>query len=262
LESFDKLVEIVKKLRSPDGCPWDREQTHKSLLPYLFEESNEVADTIIREDANHLKEELGDLLLQVLIHSEIENENNFFTIDNVIEALSQKLIRRHPHVFGEKTANNSDEVLTIWDEVKKDEKKDKQSEHILDKVPYTYSPLLRCYKLQKEAAKVGFDWEDYRGPLQKLDEEIGELKEAISSKDIDNIEHEIGDIFYALVNIGKFLGIRGDVALTKANNRFKRRFDIVEDMVKNDGKSFEDYGLEELDDFWNRAKKILLNRAC
>lgn len=255
MKSFEDLVEIVRKLRAPDGCPWDREQTHKSLLPYLFEEANEVADTLIRKDSNHLREELGDLLLQILLHSQIESESGNYNISDVISDLAEKLVRRHPHVFGDQKADNAHEVLQIWDDVKKNEKKDKKFKYLLDKVPYNYSPLLRSYKLQKEASKVGFDWQDYRGPLEKINEELDELKEAINENKIDNIEHEIGDMIFALINLGRFFGIRSDVAVTKVNHRFKKRFDYVEDKVKESGKHFKDFTLEELDRFWDEAKK-------
>jgi tetrapyrrole methylase family protein / MazG family protein len=256
MSEFEKLKEIIKKLRAPDGCPWDREQTHKSLIPFLFEETNEVTDAILRKDDNHLKEELGDLLLQVMLHAEIQAEKNNFTIDDVIKVLSEKLIRRHPHVFGDKEAKNSSEVLTLWEDIKKLEHKQKH-DSILYKVPYNFSPLLRCFKLQKEAAKVGFDWEDFRGPLKKIDEETDELKEAINDNNLENIEHEIGDIFFALVNLGKFFNIRSDVAMTKANHRFCKRFNYVEQKVKESGKNFKDFTLSELDKFWDEAKEYL-----
>lgn len=255
MTEFERLKDIVKKLRSPDGCPWDKEQTHKSLLPFLFEETNEVADTIIRQDMVHMKEELGDLLLQIMLHSEIETETDHFSVDDVIKDLSDKLIRRHPHVFGDKEAENPQAVLKIWEQAKKDEKKDKHK-FILDKVPYNFSPLLRCFKLQKEASKVGFDWDDYKGPLSKIDEELIELKDAIDHKDNENIEHEIGDMIFALVNLGKFFDIRGDVALTKANHRFYNRFLHVEKSVKKSGKSFKEHSLNELDKYWDEAKEI------
>ncbi|OHD07180.1 MAG: nucleoside triphosphate pyrophosphohydrolase [Spirochaetes bacterium GWD1_27_9] len=256
MTEFEKLKEIVAKLRSPEGCPWDKEQTHKSLLPYLYEEANEVADTIIRKDTSHLREELGDLLLQIVLHSQIEAENNNFTIEDVIKDLSDKLVRRHPHVFGDEQAENSTEVVKLWEDIKKREKKHTHPS-ILDKIPYTFSPLLRCYKLQKEASKVGFDWEDYKGPLSKIHEETKELEEAIQNNNIDSIEHEIGDIIFALVNLGKFFGIRSDVALTKVNHRFSQRFKFVEQKVKESGKDFKDFTLDELDKFWDEAKQVL-----
>jgi tetrapyrrole methylase family protein / MazG family protein len=256
MTEFEKLKDIISRLRAKDGCPWDREQTHDSLLPYLFEEANEVADTIIRKDMTQLKEELGDLLLQIMLHSEIENEKNNFTVDQVIADLNAKLVRRHPHVFGNENAENPDEVIELWENVKKKEKK-QPKDSVLEKVPLNFPPLLRSFKLQKEASKVGFDWKDYNGPLEKVGEEIGELEEAIKNGNKSEIEHELGDIFFALVNLGKFFDIRSDVAVTRANHRFCRRFGHVEKRVKESGKEFKDFTLDELDEFWNEAKDLL-----
>jgi len=259
MKEFDNLVEIVAKLRGENGCPWDKEQTHKSLLPNLIEEAQEVIDTLIREDYEHLREELGDLLLQIIFHSQIEKEKNNFSIENVLNDICAKLVRRHPHVFGDKEVSNANEVIKLWDEIKAQEKKQKDNynKSILDKIPKSFEPLLICLKYQKEAGKLGFDWKDYTGPLSKIDEEVEELKEAIKEKNIANIEHEIGDIIFALVNLGRFFNIRADVALTKANNRFYKRFSYVEQKVKDSGKSFNDFTLEELDKFWEDAKKEL-----
>lgn len=259
MKEFDQLVEIVDKLRGGNGCPWDREQTHKSLIPHLIEESQEVIDTLIREDYEHLKEELGDLLLQIVFHSQLEKDKNNFTIKDVLVSIYEKLIRRHPHVFGEKGVLDSTEVLKLWDEIKINEKSNKKITHIsiLDKIPKTFDPLLICFKYQKEAAKLGFDWKDYNGPLLKIEEELKELKDAIDDKNIANIEHEIGDIIFALVDLAKFFGIRANIALTKANKRFYNRFNYIEKKVENSGKTFKDFTLEELDKFWEEAKKKL-----
>lgn len=259
MEEFDKLVEIIDKLRGENGCPWDKEQTHKSLIPNMIEESQEVIDTLIREDYQHLKEELGDLLLQILFHSQIEKEKNNFSIQDVLKDLCSKLIRRHPHVFSDIEVSNSKEVIKLWEEIKtkekENEKKDKNS--ILDKIPKSFDILLICFKYQKEAAKLGFDWPDYNGPLNKIEEELNELKDAINENNILNIEHEIGDMIFALVNLGKFFNIRADVALIKANNRFYNRFSYVEKKVKESKKDFKDFTLEELDNFWTEAKNEL-----
>ena len=256
MKEFDELIEIVSKLRSKDGCPWDREQTHKSLIPFLIEESQEVIDTLIRDDMSHLKEELGDLLLQIALHSQIENENNNFSIQNVLRDICDKLKRRHPHVFGDADVSTSNEVLKLWEEIKSKEKKDKKKDHdsVLDKIPKSFEPLLTCLKYQKEAAKLGFDWDDYKGPLNKIDEELSELHSAIKEDNTPNIEHEIGDMIFALVNLGKFFNIRTDTALTKANKRFYNRFSFVERKVKESGKAFKDFTLNELDEFWDQAK--------
>ncbi|OHD38178.1 MAG: nucleoside triphosphate pyrophosphohydrolase [Spirochaetes bacterium GWF1_31_7] len=257
MKTFEDLKNIVIKLRSPEGCPWDRKQTHDSLLPFLFEESNEVADTIISKDYNHLKEELGDILLHILLHSKIAEENKNFTIDDVINDISEKLIRRHPHVFGEIKAETADEVNIIWENVKNEERKKTVALSILDKIPNTFHPLLRSYKLQKEASKVGFDWKDYLPVLDKVHEELEEIKEAIQSDNIENIEHELGDLLFSTVNLGRFFDVNSDVALTKCNKRFYERFRLVEKQVLQSGKSFNDFSLEELDLFWDKAKALL-----
>lgn len=253
MKEFDRLKNIVAKLRSKEGCPWDREQTHKSLLPYLLEESYEVFDAIQNEDMNHLKEELGDLILQVILHSEIEEESKNFKIEDVLNDISDKLIRRHTHVFGDDKAHSAEDVLLIWDENKKKEKKN-NSDSILNKVPKHFPPLLTSYKYQKEVSKVGFDWENYEGPLNKIFEEYSEIKEAIAKNNVEEIEHEVGDLLFSVVNLGKFFNIRADSALTKANNRFKDRFQYVEKRVKESGKEFSNFSLEELDLFWEEAK--------
>ncbi len=258
MKEFDQLVEIVNKLRGEKGCPWDKEQTHTSLIPHLIEESQEVIDTLIREDYTHLKEELGDLLLQIIFHSQIEKEKNNFTIKEVLSDLCKKLVRRHPHVFGEKEVSSSKEVIKLWEEIKSDEKRDKLEDiSVLDKIPKSFEPLLICLKYQKEAAKLGFDWKDYNGPLLKINEELKELKDAINEKNIANIEHEIGDIIFALVNLAKFFSLRADVALTKANKRFYNRFHYIEKKIKESGKEFKDFTLEDLDVFWEKAKEEL-----
>ena len=255
---FEMLVQIIETLRSDNGCPWDKEQTHETLLPYLYEETNEVADTIINMNYSNLQDELGDLLLQILLHSQIARENGQFTIEDVIKNLSSKLIRRHPHVFSDEKANNSDEVLKLWDDIKKIENKGKHK-FLLDKVPYTFSPLLRAYKLQKEASKVGFDWEDFNGPISKIEEELKELKDAIKEGNKKEIENELGDLIFAIVNLGRFFNIRSEVALSKTNDKFKTRFNYIEEKVQNSNKDFKDFSLDELDEFWNEAKKILSN---
>lgn len=263
MTNFEELRKIVEKLRSPEGCPWDRKQTHDSLLPFLFEETNEVADTIISKDSDHLKEELGDVLLHILLHAKIAEENNQFSIDDVIKGISEKLIRRHPHVFGdfEGEVKSTDEVDAIWEAVKKEERKAVKHDSLLDKVPNNFHPLLRSYKLQKEAAKVGFDWDDYHGVLAKIREEYDEIIEAIDEGEPEHIEHEIGDLLFAAVNLGRFFEVNADVALTKCNKRFYERFRLVEEQVALSGKPFDEYSLEELDLFWDNAKKLLATHS-
>ena len=258
MKTFDDLKAIISKLRSPEGCPWDRKQTHESLLPFLMEESGEVFDAVMKNDQLHLKEELGDLLLQIMLHAEIANEQKAFSINDVINDICEKLIRRHPHVFGEETVENSDEVLVLWEKVKKEEKANPdKKEFILDKVPKNFSPLLRSDKLQKEAAKTGFDWPESKMIIDKIHEELEEVKEAVNSGSKKDIEHEIGDLIFSVVNLGRFLKIKSDAALAKTNHRFYERFTYIEKKVRESGKRFEDFTLEQLDAFWDEAKKML-----
>lgn len=259
MEKFDKLKSIIMKLRSPDGCPWDKKQTHDTLVAYLFEETNEVADTIFRKDYNHLREELGDLLLHILLHSIIAEENNEFTIENVIEDISSKLIRRHPHVFSDAHAENPDDVNRIWEAVKSEEKLKKGESHefLLDKIPKSFEPLLKAYKIQKEVGKVGFDWENPDDIIKKIDEEYTELKEALKSDNNSEIEHELGDLLFSIINLGLHHKIHADVALAKCNNRFYERFALVELQVNKSEKNIADFTLNELDVFWDNAKQLL-----
>lgn len=255
MDAFSQLYETIKTLRSPEGCPWDKKQTHQSLLPFLFEEANEVGDTIVNNDLKHLKEELGDLLLQILLHARIAEEGGHFTLHDVITILNEKLIRRHPHVFGDQSANDADDVKVLWQSIKDEERKHKDFKSILDKVANNFPPLLKSYKLQKEAAGVGFDWTEIEDVFDKLTEEIDELKEAIRLKNSDEIEHELGDILFSIVNVSRFLKVKPDVALFKANMRFTKRFNYIEDKVKENNEDINALSLKELDAYWDEAKK-------
>lgn len=260
MKEFDELVRIIKQLRSPSGCPWDRKQTHQSLVQYLFEETNEVVDTIILNKTDKLKEELGDLLLQILLHSKIAEENNDFSIIDVIKILNEKLIRRHPHVFGDKKVNDADDVVVLWKDIKDNEKNNENiNTSILDNIPKNFSPLLKSYKLQKKASEVGFDWENYEGILDKIEEELKELKSAIKTN--KNIEHELGDVLFSIVNLGRFLKINSDVAIEKANLRFIERFQYIEKKVLESKKDFKEHTIEELEKYWNEAKEYFRNNG-
>jgi tetrapyrrole methylase family protein / MazG family protein len=254
-KQFSNLRNIIATLRGPDGCPWDKKQTHKSLKKYLIEESFEVIDAINRGDEDLLVEELGDVLLQVMLHAQIGEDEGFFTIDDVIEGISNKMVRRHPHVFGTEKAQNAEEVVTIWDDIKRQEKG--KVESLLDGVGYEIPNLIRAYEIQKKAASVGFDWEDIRPTLDKVQEEIKELEEELGKNTINDelLMDEFGDILFALVNVARFLKIQPEEALFRANEKFKRRFQYIENRVKESGKIFSEYTLEELDQFWNEAKK-------
>ncbi|SNR62747.1 nucleoside triphosphate pyrophosphohydrolase [Desulfurobacterium atlanticum] len=252
--TFEDLVKIMEKLRSDDGCPWDREQTHESLLPYLLEETYEFIDSVKSKDFKNMKEELGDILLQVVFHSQIAKEHSKFTIDEVVDEICRKLIFRHPHVFGErKDINSSEDVLKNWDEFKKAE--GKHGDSILDGVPKSMPPIERALKLQKKAAKVGFDWKRKEQVMEKVEEEWNELKEAVKSENREKIEEELGDLLFAIVNLSRFLNVDPAIALHRTNQKFVKRFKEMERKAKIEGSSLEKMNLEEMDKLWESVKK-------
>lgn len=255
LKNFSKLRKIIAALRAPDGCPWDREQTHESLKKYLIEETYEVVDAIDSGDIDHLIEELGDVLLQVMLHGQIGEDEGYFTIDDIIEVLAEKMIRRHPHVFGTVKVEGTEDVLRNWEEIKKKEK-GKQDVSLLKGVSYSLPNLMRAYELQKKAAKVGFDWKEIRPALDKVKEELQEFEDELNGSGEQTIfaKEEFGDLLFALVNVSRFLNIHPEEALFAANEKFIRRFRFVEEQVESSGRSFADFTLEELDQFWDEAK--------
>lgn len=264
-KAFDELVSVMARLRAPGGCPWDAEQTHVSLAQYLLEESYETFDAIHEADETgdtiHLTEELGDLLLQVVFHSTIATEKGDFSIDDVAAGVTQKLILRHPHVFGNDKFENAKDVLDNWDALKANERKangktEKVRDSLLADVPVHFPALLEGLKLTKKAAKVGFDWEDKAQIFDKLSEEIGELKEAIEQNDAENIAEEIGDLLFVVVNLARRLDVEPESALKKTNRKFRKRFKFIEDELKASGKKFEQSTLEEMDNLWNQAKSF------
>ncbi|MEF3255336.1 MAG: nucleoside triphosphate pyrophosphohydrolase [Deferribacterales bacterium] len=252
-KQFNEFVNIIKKLRAPDGCPWDREQTLYSLKDYLIEEVYELVDAIDKKDIENIKEELGDLLLHVIMHSVIAEEENLFTLNDVINEISEKLIRRHPHVFGNMKVKDSNDVMINWEKIKKDEKNRKS---ILDEIPTGLPSIQKALKLQERAKKVGFDWQNMDDCMGKVIEEFEEFKEAVSSFNKDDMEHELGDILFALINFSRFININPDEALRKTNQRFMSRFSYIEKKVKEKGLYLEDLTLEELDKYWDDAKKM------
>lgn len=255
LKNFSKLREIIAALRAPDGCPWDKEQTHVSLKKYLIEETYEVVDAIDSGDLDHLIEELGDVLLQVMLHGQIGEDEGYFNIDDIIEVLSKKMIRRHPHVFGTVKAENTEAVLRNWEEIKKKEK-GKKDASLLEGVSYSLPNLMRAYELQKKAAKVGFDWKEIGPALDKVKEELQEFEDELNGSGEQSMfaKEEFGDLLFAFVNVARFLDIHPEEALFAANEKFLRRFRFVEEQVENSGKPFADFTLEELDQFWDEAK--------
>ncbi len=254
---LDPLVEVMATLRSPQGCPWDKEQDHHSLCKYLLEESYEVLDAIFEGDMYNLCEELGDLLLQVVFHAQIASENNHFTMHDVIETITEKMIRRHPHVFGDVEVTNSNQVLVNWEAIKKEEKKANvtASNSLLDNIPFHAAALIKAQKVQKKVAKVGFDWPTFAGALDKVYEEIEEVKEAIVQKDRQQQELEIGDVLFAVVNLSRLLEIDAEVALAGSIHKFMYRFQWMEKEIQKQGKQITDFSLQELDGYWEKAKK-------
>jgi tetrapyrrole methylase family protein / MazG family protein len=250
---LEPLIETMHTLRSQGGCPWDVIQTHKSLRRNLIEEVYEVIEAIDLEDSDLLCEELGDLLLQIVFHARMAEETGGFSMQNVIDGITEKLIRRHPHVFGDVSVLDAGEVMLNWDAIKKQEKLERTS--VLDGVPKDLPSLMQAYKLQHKAAQVGFDW-DKVGPVwEKLAEEIDELWEASEQQDREHIEEELGDVLFSVVNLSRFMKVDAEVALNRANNKFKNRFFYVEEQVKKQKKDWSAFTLEELDSFWNAAKR-------
>jgi MazG family protein len=248
-----RLRAIMHRLRAPGGCPWDAEQTHESLVTNLIEEAYETVDTIQRGDHNHLKEELGDLLLQVIFHSELAEEAGRFNLDDVARGISDKLVRRHPHVFAQSEASTSDAVLKQWDEIKRAEKGD-QAKPYLHGVGKGLPALLRAAKLQKKASKVGFDWPDESGVLEKIREEIGELESAMSDGSPREIEEELGDLLFSVVNLARFRNLDPEVLMAAANAKFEQRFAAMENHLRSQGVDLTDANAEMMETSWQAVK--------
>ncbi|RKX46388.1 MAG: nucleoside triphosphate pyrophosphohydrolase [Thermotogae bacterium] len=247
--SFEKLVNIMKRLRGPSGCDWDRAQTHESLKPYIIEEAYELLNAIESGDAEELKEELGDVLLQVVFHSQIASERGAFDISDVVETLCEKLIRRHPHVFG-KSGRYS---YKQWEDIKAREKSKKSVSRIGDLNP-ALPALSMARRIQENASAVGFDWENIEEVFEKVLEELEELKRSLSNGDKKRISEELGDLLFSVVNLSRFLNVDPESALRKATERFWRRFRRMEEMIEKDGLKFEDLSIEELDRYWEKVK--------
>jgi tetrapyrrole methylase family protein/MazG family protein len=247
---FSRLVDIMAKLRSPGGCPWDIEQTHESLRQHLLEETYEVLEAI-DNDSDELVSELGDLLLQVVFHAQIAAEENRFDVDDVIRSITEKLIRRHPHVFGDEVVNSAEEQTILWEKTKL-KKEGKKS--AIDGVPQALPALVRAYRIQNKAATVGFDWPTIEPVWEKLDEELDELKSAIEEQKPGDIEEELGDVIFSLVNIARFLQCNPEDALRKTIDKFKDRFYRVEETLKQEHRSIDEASLEEMDTIWNHIK--------
>ncbi|MCX7875966.1 MAG: nucleoside triphosphate pyrophosphohydrolase [Melioribacteraceae bacterium] len=247
-EKFQKLYEIMKRLRVE--CPWDREQNHDSIKAATIEETYEVVEAIDQKDFNELKTELGDLLLHIVFHSAIGEDNKTFTMEEVIDSITEKLIRRHPHVFGDTKVNGTKEILKNWEEIKLSEGRDS----ILDGIPKQLPSLARAFRIQEKVSKVGFDWEHKEDVWKKVIEEINEMHEMEKIGDKEKLEEEMGDVFFALTNYARFLGINPENALRITNEKFINRFLYVESKIKESGKNITESTLEEMDKFWEESK--------
>ena len=251
--NFDDLLRIMEILRAPDGCMWDREQDHQSIRRNFIEETYEVCEAIDEQDPEHLKEELGDVLLQVVFHTQMEKEKGVFDIGDVADGICKKLIYRHPHIFGTVEVGSSEEILRNWDELKRKEKHQKSDTDTLASVAKSLPGLIRAEKLQKKAAKVGFDWENAQGALEKAGEELDEVKRAIAGD--GDPEEEIGDLLFAAVNVARHLKVDPERAMEKTCNKFIRRFADMEQQAKEENKALSGLSLAELDTLWNRSKE-------
>ena len=253
-KDFQDLLDIIETLRNPGGCPWDREQTHESLKSALLEECYEVIDAIENEDEDALIEELGDVLLQVVFHASIGKEDGYFDIMDVIGGISNKMINRHPHVFGNEEANTSEQVLVNWDEIKKEEKGIKTLTEEMQNIAKSLPAATRAYKVQKKAKKVGFDWDDVNCAMDKVKEELNEIKEVYNCEDKSIIEGEVGDLLFACINVARFLEVDGELALDKTIKKFIKRFSYIENEAIKNNKNLKDMTLEEMDKLWEEAK--------
>jgi tetrapyrrole methylase family protein/MazG family protein len=249
-KNLEEVIKTIEILRSPNGCQWDREQTHSSLRPNMVEEAYEAIDAINDNDMKHLKEELGDVLLQVLLHSQIAKEEGAFDIDEVAKVLNEKLIHRHPHVFGNAKVNSTDEILAAWEKLKKEEKPHRKS--VMDGVSKAQSALMSAQKISKKAVKVGFEWPSEKSLYDCVYSEIEEFKEACVEKDKAHMEEELGDLLFAIVNLARWNKIDAEQALISSNTKFINRFKKMEELAT---KPLEEYSFEEYDNLWNEAKR-------
>ena len=262
--SFTDLVDIMARLRAPKGCPWDREQTHESLVPYLIEEAYEFIDAVEHKDFANMREDLGDVLLQVVFHAEVAREAGTFDVNGVIQDISEKLVRRHPHVFGEAKAEDADAVVVQWDKIKQAEKSGVTSGEtalpsVLDGIPRSLPPFPKALKISKRAVKAGFEWPDWTGVVAKVREELAEFEvEAVThgkTENRDKLEAELGDILFSVVNLGRVFDIDTERALARTNARFTTRFQAMEKMAAEAGRTFDSHSLEEMEALWTRAKR-------
>jgi tetrapyrrole methylase family protein/MazG family protein len=254
-ELFKELVDIIAKLRSDDGCPWDREQTNETLKSGLIEEAYEVLEAIDLKDDAKFEEELGDLLMLVILNAQIAKGEGRFDIAGVIQKINEKLIRRHPHVFSDLQVKDAQEILINWDRIKSEERAGNDENSILDGIPINLPALMQARKVQSRASRVGFDWNKADDVIKKVEEEVEELKEGISNQDQKNIEEEIGDILFSIVNLSRFLNVEPEEALRNTTAKFIRRFKQMETQITSNGKNIKDYDLVGLDKIWDSIKE-------
>lgn len=254
LKNLKQLIETIAILRSPEGCPWDREQTHKSLRENLLQETYEALDAIDKENDDNLKEELGDVLLQVVLHSQIASEVNKFTIEDVAKTITEKLIRRHPHVFSDVKVKDADEVIVNWEKLKRQEKPERKS--ALSGIAETMPALMVAQELSKKAVKTGFEWPNEESLWECFESEIKEFKDEVAENNKELMEDELGDILFSVVNVARWHKIDPEIALIKANKKFKARFQVMETLAPKD---LSEYNIDELEDFWKQAKENLKN---
>ena len=251
--NFNDLLRIMEILRAPDGCMWDREQDHRSIRRNFIEETYEVCEAIDEEDTEHLKEELGDVLLQVVFHTQMEKEKGVFDINDVADGIWKKLIYRHPHIFGDVKVGSSEEILSNWDDLKRKEKHQETDTSALASVAKSLPGLIRAEKIQKKAAKVGFDWDGADGALEKVEEELAEVRQALAGD--GDIEEELGDLLFAVVNVARHKKVDAERAVEKTCDKFIRRFGFMERQAKEENKVLSDLSLAEMDSLWNRSKE-------
>lgn len=258
-DAFDRLVSIMNRLREPGGCPWDREQTLDTLAGYLLEEAHEVVEAIGSGVPEKIREELGDLLIQVVFMSRIGSENDWFDVDDVCDVISDKMVRRHPHVFGDREVDGSAEVVRNWEDIKKEERADTGETSVLEGVPGSLPGLLKAFRMTEKAAAVGFDWRRPRDVMAKLHEEVAELEvelDRLEDTTIENVREELGDVLFVMANLARHLGVEPETALQRANAKFKARFESMEKIAKERGEAFREMRLEEQDALWELAKRV------
>ncbi|OGH97023.1 MAG: nucleoside triphosphate pyrophosphohydrolase [Candidatus Melainabacteria bacterium GWF2_32_7] len=252
LENLQRLIEVVEKLRAPDGCPWDKEQTHETLRENFIQETYEAVDAIESRNSEDLKEELGDVLLQVVLHSQIASEESRFDIEDVAKTIADKIIRRHPHVFAETKVKGTEEVLVNWERIKSEEKPERTS--ALSGIVKSQPALMAATQISKKAIKVGFEWPNVESLWECLESEIQEFKQAVEEEDKEKMEDELGDILFSLVNVARWHGVDAELALLRANKKFTKRFQLMEEIATKD---LTEYTQAELEDLWQNAKKTL-----